>query len=232
MYVHNVCRHNKVCKICLLNNYWWCTSRQDASATHAHSCTNQDSRWPLYYVKLHVSIGNNHPFDILAFTGFGPSDCLILPGTFKKEAVFNGIFSWTKLPDNPNNITHSATLGLKGHCTSLHFTIARMVGDLLKAGNCFRENKQTLGFIWGKKNSSSNLERFEKLTSPLHSFAPGSLFSYSLFWPLCPFLSLYLFHSSIFSTFWIPLPFFVVRVISPIHLTPFPPLWLITHTRY
>lgn len=88
--------------------------------------------------------------------------------------------------NSPNNITHSTTLGLKGHCTSLHSTIARTVADLLKAGNCFRENKQTLGLIWGKKNSSSILQRFGKPTSPLHSSASG----YCLFWPLCPFLSL------------------------------------------
>lgn len=106
-----------------------------------------------------------------------------------------------------------------------------MVCGLLKVRNCFTKNKQTLDPIWGKRNSSSNLERLENLSSPLTlTLVIGSLLFLlfvlaSLSFPFfLPSTSLQL-HFLYF-----PFPLSVVKVISPIHLASFPPLWLTTDT--
>lgn len=153
-----------------------------------------------------------------------------------KETVFNGKFRRPTLSRSLNNITHSATLGLKGHFTPLHSTKGRMVGSLLKVRNCFRKNKQTLDPIRGKRTSSSNLERLENLSSPL---TLTLLICSLLFLPVCfglsilPFLSLFLSLSLSLSQshfFLLFVSLSVGKVIPPIHLPSIPPFGLSTHT--
>lgn len=158
---------------------------------------------------------------------FRHSDGPISPGSFK-GFCFNGKFKKEALSHRLNNITHSATLGLKGHYTPLHSTIARTTGGLLGVRNCIRKNKQTLDPIWGKKEFFIKPRRLENLRSPLtfHSHCWLRVYYLPRRAPLSLFLPSLSVEPLLLLSFPSPLP--VAEVIFSFHLGSFPPL-CVTH---